>query len=74
MRLVQHCHMTTNKGSHDPSNEQVPGVITVCVDVSDIEATKKEVEKLGPIHLLVNNAGVTEIQSFLDVTPEAYNK
>ncbi len=49
-------------------------MITVCIDVSDIEAAKKEVERLGPIHLLVNNAGVTEIQSFLEVTPEAYDK
>ena len=47
---------------------------TACVDVSDIEATKKEVEKHTPIHMLVNNAGVTELQSFLDVTPEAYEK
>lgn len=52
---------------------QVPGVVTVCLDVSDIEATRKEVEKLSPIHLLVNNAGVTNIQSFLDVTPEVYD-
>lgn len=52
---------------------QVPGVVTVCVDVSDIEATRKEVEKLAPIHLLVNNAGVTNIQPFLDITLEAYN-
>jgi len=46
----------------------------VCVDVADIEATKKEVEKLEPIHLLVNNAGVTTLQPFLEVTPEAYDK
>ena len=49
-------------------------MITVCIDVSDIEATRREVEKLGPIHLLVNNAGVTELQPFLEVTPEAYDK
>ena len=53
---------------------QVPGIVTVCVDVSNIEATKKEVEKLHPIHFLVNNAGVTELQPFLEVTPEAYDK
>lgn len=47
---------------------------TVCVDVSDIEATKKEVGNQAPIHLLVNNAGVTELQPFLEVTPQAYDK
>ena len=49
------------------------GVRTVHVDVADIEATRKEVEKLCPIHMLVNNAGVTQLQPFLEVTPEAYD-
>ena len=62
--------MTTGSES---STEQVQGVITVCVDVSDIEATRKAVEKVAPVHLLVNNAGVTELQPFLEVTPEAYD-
>ena len=53
---------------------QIPSIHTVCVDVADIEATKKEIEKLDQIHMLVNNAGVTELQSFLDVTPQAYDK
>lgn len=48
-------------------------VITVCVDISDIKATKDAVTKQLPIHMLVNNAGVTELQPFLDVTPEAYD-
>ena len=46
----------------------------MCVDVANIEAIKKEVEKVDPIHLLVNNAGVTTLQPFLEVTPEAYDK
>lgn len=50
------------------------GMITVHVDVADIEATRKEVEKLGAVHMLVNNAGVTQLQPFLEVTPEAYDK
>ena len=47
---------------------------TVCIDVSDLDAVKKAVESVTPIHLLVNNAGVTQLQHFLDVTPEAYDK
>ena len=47
---------------------------TVCVDVADVEATRREVEGAGPVHLLVNNAGVTELQPFLEVTEEAYEK
>ena len=47
---------------------------TLCVDVADIAATRREVEKVGPIHLLVNNAGVTELQPFLEVTEDAFDK
>jgi L-xylulose reductase len=53
---------------------QVPGVITECIDVTDLDAVKKAVESLAPIHLLVNNAGVTRLQHFLDVTTEAYDQ
>ena len=53
---------------------QVSGITTVCVDLGDLDATKKAVESLGPINLLVNNAGVGKLQHFLDVTPEAYDR
>ena len=53
---------------------QVPGVITECIDVADLDAVKKAVESLAPIHLLVNNAGVAQLQHILDVTPEVYDK
>ena len=56
------------------NNVQVPGVITKCVDVADLDAVKKAVESVAPIHLLVNNAGVSVLQHFLDITPEAYDK
>ena len=45
----------------------------VCVDVCDLGAVEKIIQSLGPIHLLVNNAGVAKSQSVLDVTPEAYD-
>ena len=53
---------------------QIPGVITECIDVADLEAVKRTVESLTPIHLLVNNAGVAQLQHILDVTPEVYDK
>ena len=46
----------------------------MCVDVADLDAVKKAVESVGPIHLLVNNAGVSVLQHFLDVTPEVYDR
>ena len=53
---------------------QVNTITTICVDLADLDATKKAVETLGPIHLLVNNAGVAVLQHFLDVTPENYDR
>ena len=48
----------------------------MCVDVSDIAATKAAVgeSELRRVNLLVNNAGVAELQSFIDVTEEAYDR
>lgn len=47
---------------------------TICVDISDVAAVKKQLESLGPIHLLVNNAAVADLQPFLEVTPDAYDR
>ena len=46
----------------------------MCVDVSNLEVVKATVEMADPIHLLVNNAGIGCLQSFLDVTPESYDR
>lgn len=53
---------------------QVPTVNTVCVDLSDIEAVEVALKTAGPIHLLVNNAGVSQLQSVLDTTQDVYDK
>ena len=47
---------------------------TVCVDVSDLAAVESAVKTAGPIHLLVNNAGVSQLQSVLDTTPDVYDR
>ncbi|CAH1273426.1 DCXR [Branchiostoma lanceolatum] len=43
-------------------------------DLADPEATKAAVESVGPIDLLVNNAGIIILESFLDVTLDAFDK
>ncbi len=53
---------------------QVPGLVCVCVDVSEVEVVRKEVERLKPIHLLVNNAAVGHLKKFLDVSTEEYDR
>ncbi|XP_052052663.1 L-xylulose reductase [Apodemus sylvaticus] len=50
---------------------ECPGVEPVCVDLADWEATERALSNVGPVDLLVNNAAVALLQSFLEVTKEA---
>ncbi|XP_019642592.1 PREDICTED: L-xylulose reductase-like [Branchiostoma belcheri] len=53
--------------------QECPGIHPVQCDLADPEATKTAVESVGPIDLLVNNAGIVILQSFLDVTLDAFD-
>ena len=54
------------------------GAIAICADVSDATsataATKEAIEKLGGIDVLVNNAGISQIKLFSDITDEDWRK
>ena len=39
----------------------------MCVDLSDWAATRKAVEEIGPVDLLVNNAAILRLTAFLEV-------
>ena len=60
-------------GNH-ASSCQLKGIIPVCLDVSDVDAVQKTLSSVGRVDMLVNNAGVTSLQSFLDVSPSEYDK
>lgn len=49
------------------------GCETIAVDLADAEATRAATIKALPADLLVNCAGTTELQSFLDVTIETFD-
>lgn len=53
---------------------EVPEITPICVDLSDWTATRKAVEAIGPIDVLVNNAGITIVEPFLDIKPESIDK
>ena len=53
---------------------QNPEIRTVCVDLSDWTATRKAVEGIGPVDLLVNNDGMAMLDAFLDTKEEDLNK
>ena len=53
---------------------QCPAIRPVCVDLTNWENTKKAVESIGPIDLLVNNAAVLNPQPFLDVDEKTFDE
>ena len=44
------------------------------MDVADIPAVREKLKDVGPIDMLVNNAGVNTLQHFLDITVEEYDR
>lgn len=58
----------------DSLREECPGMEAVCVDLADWSATEAALRSIGPVDLLVNNAGVALLQPFLEVTEEAFDQ
>ena len=50
------------------------GIDAVQVDLSSVDATRAAAKAGLPCDYLINNAGTTELQSFLDTTVEAFDK
>ena len=40
------------------------------MDISDWDQTRQVVQKIGPVDLLVNNAGIQLVKSFFDTTKQ----
>ncbi|XP_063819740.1 L-xylulose reductase-like [Pseudophryne corroboree] len=54
--------------------KECPGVETVCVDLGDWSATEAALKSVGPIDLLVNDAGIALADPFLEITKEAFDR
>ncbi|XP_018303536.1 L-xylulose reductase [Mycetomoellerius zeteki] len=50
-----------------------PKIQPICVDLRDWDATRKAVQSILPIDLLVNNAAVARLSPFLDATPKEFD-
>jgi L-xylulose reductase len=76
-------HLLTERGarviamSRSPADlaalKEETGCETIAVDLADADATREAARAAQPVDLLVNNAGITELQSFLDTTVEAFD-
>ncbi|MCI4384014.1 hypothetical protein PGIGA_G00033430 [Pangasianodon gigas] len=53
---------------------ECPSVKPVCVDLADWDATERALKDVGPIDLLVNNAGCAMLQPFLEITQDSFDK
>ena len=56
------------------SLEKEIGCRTIQADVLDTDATKAAIAEAGDIELLVNSAGITILEPFLETTVEAFDK
>lgn len=50
------------------------GIETISVDLGNWAKTKEAIKSIGPIDLLVNNAGTTKLQAFTEVTEDAFDR
>lgn len=68
-RLQELCAEIAGKGGH---------AVPLALDVQDLQSIKQTVEAsekaLGPIDILINNAGVNGAGRAIDITPEAYDE
>lgn len=58
----------------DNAAKALPNTKQIFCDVSDWEDTYKKMIDIGPVHGLVNNAGVAVIEPFFDVTEYGWDK
>lgn len=49
-------------------------MVTVCVNLSDWDKTREVLSALPPMHGLVNNAGISTLSSFLEASPEDFDR
>lgn len=50
--------------------QEVPSIETIAVDLSNWNATKDALKEIGPVDLLVNNAGLAILEPLTEVTEE----
>ncbi|KAF4085351.1 hypothetical protein AMELA_G00117280 [Ameiurus melas] len=65
--------VTRTQADLDTLVHECPSIKPVCVDLADWDATEHALKDVGPIDLLVNNAGCARLQSFLEITQDSFD-
>lgn len=65
--------LSKTKKNLDDLTKKDPRIQTVCVNLRDWDETRKVVNTVLPIDLLVNNAGVARLGPFLSATEEDFD-
>ncbi|XP_078043983.1 L-xylulose reductase [Augochlora pura] len=65
--------LSKTKENLDQLRAQDSSIQTICVDLLDWEASRKAIQSVLPIDLLVNNAAVAVLQPFLEVTEQDFD-
>ena len=65
--------LSKTQANLDSLAKENPSIKTVCVDLTDWDASREAVGNLVPIHLLVNNAATALLSPMLDATPEDFD-
>jgi L-xylulose reductase len=66
--------VSRSKDGLDSLAAEVKNIKTIAVDLADWDSARAAIHSVGPIDCLVNNAAHASLQSFLDVTPEQFDK
>ncbi|MBV9848219.1 MAG: glucose 1-dehydrogenase [Armatimonadetes bacterium] len=77
-RLLTACGADVTALSRSASDletlRQETGCRVLVADLADAEAARRGAEEAGPVELLVNNAGISIPQPFLETTAEAFDR
>ncbi|TNN49583.1 L-xylulose reductase [Liparis tanakae] len=66
--------VTRTQADLDSLLQECASITPVCVDLADWGATAAALQAVGPVDLLVNNAGCASLQPLLEVTPDQFDQ
>jgi NAD(P)-dependent dehydrogenase (short-subunit alcohol dehydrogenase family) len=66
--------LASSQTNLDALVKELPGLHPICADLADWSATRTAIEAIEPVHFLVNNAGIANPVSFLEVDKDVVDR